>query len=261
VRVPELSVVLPCYNEQASVAVAVASYCRALKEAGLDDFELIVVDDASTDRTGDVAEAIARSEPRVRVLRHDRNRGQVVSILDGFKAARGRVLTHNGIDLPFHPEDSARALAMVRDGVDVVVVERSHRRAYSLARKAISLANVSLLKLLFGTPFADHNFVQFYRAEVIASVPVLSRGVSTVTPELILRALRAGFRVRSCEAEYHERREGRSTITTKKVLKTTWETFRLWRLMRPVVAEAARPAVIPHPKARQLGGRKREVQR
>ena len=261
-RVPDLSVVLPCYNERVSLAIAVAEYCRVLPAAGIHNFELIVVDDASTDGTGALAEALARSEPRLRLLRHERNEGQVASILDGFRAARGLVLTHNGIDLPFHPRDVARMLASIQDGADVVVVERAHRKVYSPLRKVLSWGNICLLKTLLGSPFTDHNFVQFYRAEVVETVPVRSRGVSTVTPELIVRALRAGFRVESCRAEYHERQEGRSTINPRKVAHALGETFRLWQLMRPVAAaRAAAPESAPHTQPRRRASQNSEVSR
>lgn len=242
---PELSVVLPAYNERDGLAAAAAAYLRDLPAVGVTAFELILVDDGSTDGTGEAAEGLARADDRVRVVRHPRNRGQVAAILSGFRAARGAVLTHNGVDLPFRPADTAGPLGMVRAGADVVVVERADRRAYGVARWAMSRANVALLRLLFGSPFRDHNFVQFFRREVVAAVPVLSAGVSTVTPELILRARRAGFAVRACSAEYHRRATGRSTVTARKAVHTLAETLRLWRLMRPGAAAGAPPVVVP----------------
>lgn len=246
---PELSVILPCYNERAALADAIAVYCRELTAAGVEDFELVVVNDASTDGTGELAEELARSEPRLRVFHHERNQGQSGGILTGFRAARGRVLTHNGIDLPFHPRDAARMLALVRDGADVVVVERANRQAYSLVRKVVSWTNVLLLRLLFGSPFRDHNFVQFYRREVIESLPVVSRGVSTVTAELLFRARRAGYRVEACPAEYHARTVGVSTVTPAKVLHAVTETFRLRWLMWVGPSAARQAAALPTPAA------------
>jgi glycosyltransferase involved in cell wall biosynthesis len=229
---PELSIVLPVYNEREALQPALDAYHVALSDAGIEDYEIILVDDGSTDGTGELAEAIAGADERVRVIHHDQNQGQVWAILTGFQAARGRVLTHNGIDLPFDPRDLPRALACFADGVDVVLVERTDRASYGLTRKVLSWANVLLLKLLLGTPFRDHNFVQFYRREVIAAVPVRSSGVSTVTAELIVRALRHGFRVVSVAAEYHRRRTGQSTITVRKVVDAAWQTLRLWWLLR-----------------------------
>jgi glycosyltransferase involved in cell wall biosynthesis len=228
----QLSIVLPVYNERPALQPAIEAYRAALADSGIEDYEIILVDDGSSDGTGELAEAIAAADRRVRVLRHERNQGQVQAILNGFRAARGRVLTHNGIDLPFDPRDVPRALACFADGADVVVVERADRACYGLTRKVLSWANMLLLKVLLGTPFRDHNFVQFYRREVIAAAPVRSSGVNTVTPELILRALRHGFRVVSVAAQYHGRRTGQSTLTVQKVAHAVWQTQHLWWVLR-----------------------------
>jgi dolichol-phosphate mannosyltransferase len=228
----QLSVVLPCYNEMAALEPAVAVYRESLGADGMADYEIILVNDGSTDGTGEQAEAIARADPRVRVIHRGHNQGQVRAILSGFRAARGRLVTHNGIDLPFHPRDTARVLAGFAAGADVVIVERLDRASYGIARKLLSWANVLVLRLLLGTPFRDHNFVQFFRREVITAVPVRSSGVNTVTTELILRAFRQGFRVLRVGAEYHRRRTGRSTITARKVLHALGQTVRLWWQLR-----------------------------
>ena len=190
---PLLSVVLPGYNEEEAVGPAVETYLESLTQAGLDDFEIILVNDGSTDRTGERADELSRRDGRIRVIHHARNQGQSAAFLHGFAESRGRVVTWNGMDLPFHPADTHRALTCIRTGADVVVIERRNRAAYGLVRKAISWANVLLLRWLFASTFRDHNFVQFFRREVLAGLPIVSRGVSTVTAELIVRAVRAGL--------------------------------------------------------------------
>jgi glycosyltransferase involved in cell wall biosynthesis len=221
---PELSVVLPAFNEREGLRAAVEAYLRELPACGIDYFELIVINDASTDGTGSMADELAAKEPRLRVLHHRVNQGQVAAILHGFEAARGRFVTHNGVDLPFHPRDTAAMLALLRDGIDVVVVERANRSAYGWIRTILSWGNVVVLRLLFRSPFRDHNFVQFLRTDVARALRVRSRGVSTVTPELILRALRAGYRVVSRPADYHERRTGGSTVRFRAVAYTIAQT-------------------------------------
>ena len=190
----ELTVILPAYNESAAVAVAVKQYLAALPGC-CDGFEIIVVNDGSSDDTGAVADQMAREHSQVRVIHHETNRGQVASLLRAMADGRGRVVTHNGIDLPFEPRETGRMLEHTRDGADVVVVERDDRQAYGLFRQVISWCNIALVKLLLRSPFLDHNFVQAYRRIVLETITVESRGVSTVTPEIILKAHEAGFRV------------------------------------------------------------------
>lgn len=229
---PRLSIVLPAYNERDGLPAAVDAYRSALGAAGFADYEIILVNDGSSDGTGALADALAHTDSCVRVLHHERNQGQVQAILNGFRAAHGRIVTHNGIDLPFHPRDVSQVLARFAEGADVVVVERIDRASYGLVRKLLSWGNVALLKLLFRSPCRDHNFVQFFRREVLAALPVRSRGVSTVTSELIVRAARQGFRVVRLPAAYHRRQSGRSTITPRKALHAFGQTLLLWWLLR-----------------------------
>lgn len=227
----KLSIVLPGYNERASLVSAIEAYRQALDEIGQHDYELLIVDDGSTDDTGAVARSLADADPRVRLLSHPVNRGQVESILTGFGEARGEIVTHNGMDLPFDPRDMAEPLRRFSHGADVVVVEREHRGSYGWARRLLSWANVAIVRALFRSPARDHNFVQFFRRDVVSRLPVRSRGVSTVTTELILRAFRRGYQVHRVTAPYHARRAGRSTITARKAARALMETLRLrWRL-------------------------------
>ena len=244
---PWLSVVLPGLTESHARPLAGRTARARVRQAGIEDHEIILVNDGSTDDTGEIAERLAREDPRIRVLHHERNQGQPACILHGFRQARGRILTWNGMDLPFHPRDTAGALRAFDAGADVVVVERSSRSAYGIARKVISWSNVLLVRLLFRSPFSDHNFVQFYRREVVESVPVLSTGVSTVTAELILRAKRMGYRVVAMKAEYHQRTKGKSTITSGNVADALLETSRLWWLMQT----RRRPAHTPGRRTQQ----------
>ncbi len=82
-----ISVIVPAYNEAATIAEAL----RRITAVGL-DLEVVVVDDGSTDGTGDLADAFARDDPRVRVLRHGRNRGKGAALRTGFAAATGAVV-------------------------------------------------------------------------------------------------------------------------------------------------------------------------
>jgi glycosyltransferase involved in cell wall biosynthesis len=222
----ELSVVLPAFNEGAAVAHAIERYCAALPQC-CRDFELLVIDDGSRDDTRAVAERAAGHDPRVRVLVNEKNMGQAATLLRGFAETRGQIIMHNGIDLPFDPADTGRVLNLMREGADVVVVQRIDRQAYGLFRKLVSRCNVLLLRALFGSPFRDHNFVQAYRRCVIEAIPVESRGVATVTPELIVKALAAGYTVRAVDAPYHRRQSGKSTITLKRIFHTANELVRL----------------------------------
>lgn len=227
----ELSIILPAYNEGKAVGEVAERYVAALCRLNC-SFEIVVVNDGSTDDTLAQAQKAESLHPQIRLVDNGRNLGQVGSILNGFAHAHGRIFMTNAVDLPFDPDHTARVLQLLHQGADVVVVERSDRKAYGVARKFLSWANIVLIKILLRSPFKDHNFVQAYRREVTDAITVESSGVSTVTPELILKALALGFRVVSIQAPYLARRTGQSTITWRKTVHTTLQLFQLARILR-----------------------------
>lgn len=227
----ELSIVLPAYNEGKAIGEAIDRYLTALRHLGY-GFEIIVINDGSSDNTLMAAQEIAKNNTQVRVYSNDKNLGVVKTVLRGFSLARGEVVMHNGADLPFDPADTAGVMQKIYAGADVVVVERSNRAAYGIIRKLLSWGNVALIKVLFRSPFCDHNFVQAYRCRVLKAIQVETRGVSTLPPELILKAHTLGFVVERVSANYEPRRSGKSSITLSQIVYTVAELLRLYLVIR-----------------------------
>lgn len=229
-----LSIVLPVYNEGKLIKSTLEVYLAVLPKL-VNTYELVVVNDGSTDETTDIVENASRTDERIRVVNNARNYGQAISLLIGFRRARGEIVTHNGCDLPFDPQETRRLLEAIREGADLVVVERQDRGAYGFVRLVMSRANCFLLRQLLGSPFRDHNFVQAFRRELIVDMPLRTTGVSTILPELILKSRMAGANIRTISSAYHRRRAGRSTINSARVLHTMKELYylyfelRLWR--------------------------------
>src|SRR5690349_19231224 len=112
---PELSVVVPLHNEEGNAGPLCEAIRAALEPLGR-PFEVLLVDDGSTDRTPAILEALAATDGRLSVLRLDANYGQSAALTAGFQAARGRyVLTMDG-DLQNDPADFPRLLARLEEG-------------------------------------------------------------------------------------------------------------------------------------------------
>jgi glycosyltransferase involved in cell wall biosynthesis len=204
-----ISLVVPGYNEEAGIEDVALRSLAALR-AYTDRPEVILVDDCSVDRTGEIADRLARENDAIRVIHNPLNLGVGCSLLIGMRAARGDIVMHNGMDEPFHLEDFGAVLACFPEA-DVVAVVRTDRSANSAYRALTSLANYWLLKLLFQPPFRDMNFVQAYKREVVHAAPVKARSPAFVTPELLMRAHDLGFRIAEVRATFHRRLHGRAS--------------------------------------------------
>jgi glycosyltransferase involved in cell wall biosynthesis len=201
-----LSVVMPVFDEEASVEPALRRALAAL-EGVTDELEIIVVDDGSTDRTGEIAERVAKADARVRVLRNERNLNYGISLRRGIAAARCDWILHDGVDLPLAPEDVPLFTPYFEES-DVLVARRANLDAHSPWRRLTSTVNRVLLRVLFAPRTRDLNFVQFYRRSFAQAVTPVSTSPAFVTPELILRAEHGGWRVREVVAEFRRRERG-----------------------------------------------------
>ena len=168
----QLSLVAPVHNEAECIDRFVAEAWRALRELAR-PFELILVDDGSTDGTASRLPLLQGTMPELRVIRLSRRMGQSAALAAGIRAARGRLVALTDADLQNDPSDIARMLAMLESnpGVDAVVGWRSHRQDSWLRRQSSRLAN-----RISGWLTGDHSHdagcgLKLVRAERIRAVP------------------------------------------------------------------------------------------
>lgn len=137
---PALSVVIPAFNEQDNLEPLVAELAPILDQLGL-AWELLFVNDASTDAGADVLARLMAAEPRIRVITHRINSGQSAALASGFRLARGRLVLTLDADLQNDPADIPRYLAALDDGVHCVCGYRARRKQGWLRRFASRTAN------------------------------------------------------------------------------------------------------------------------
>ncbi|MBN2370871.1 MAG: glycosyltransferase family 2 protein [Vicinamibacteria bacterium] len=215
---PSISVVFPMYNEEAYIRRAVAAARSILSEI-TSDFEIVIVDDASTDRTGVIAEEIAREDIRVRVLRNQHNRKLGGALRAGFAAASKDLVLYTDADLPFDLQELGRGVRLLDyQEADVLAGYRFDRTSEGAIRTLYSLVYNLLIRCVFGLRVKDVNFAfKLFRRSLIERFPLKSEG-SFIDVEFLVRARNAGASVIQIGVDYFPRSRGVSTLSSPGVI-------------------------------------------
>lgn len=247
---PSISLVVPMFNEQENIEHALATATAALeRHAG--EHEIVVVDDASTDRSSALLCAAAAGDPRIKPLSHERNRGLGAALRTGFAAATKDLVLYMDADLPFDPEDIGRAVRAIQlTRADMVAGYRIDRTMEGLRRAIYSYVYNGLVGLLFGWPHRDINFsFKLMRREVLDAVELRSEG-SLVDAELVVKAKNLGFKIVQLGLDYFPRMRGESHLAGPGVIREILvELVRLYPDMRHPKrrSRASVPESIPAP--------------
>lgn len=221
----KLSVFYPMWNEEDYIERALAfgkRACEGLVERGdIRDYELIVIDDKSTDRTPELADTLAAGDPHIRVIHHERNRKLGGSMKTGFAAATGDLILYTDADLPFDMNELPRAVRILREyDVDIISAYRFDRTGEGTLRAVYTFVYNGLIKALFGVKVRDINFAfKLCRARIFDHVELKSEG-SFIDAELVIRATRMGYEIMQMGVDYFPRTRGESTLSSPGVIVT-----------------------------------------
>ncbi|MDH4145046.1 MAG: glycosyltransferase family 2 protein [Acidimicrobiia bacterium] len=247
-RFPSLTFFFPMWNEEEIIERTVAAAHEAgaaLMAAGeVEDYEILLVDDASTDSTGARADAMAAWNPRVRVVHHAVNRKLGGSLKTGLAEARGALVLYTDADLPFDLLDVVRACRLLRIyEADVVAAYRLDRTGEGPRRALYSYAYNALVRAVFRLRIRDVNFAfKLIRREVLEAIELHSEG-SFIDAELLCRAQAAGFQIIQFGVDYFPRSRGVSTLSSGSVIvKILAELRELYPELRRARREGRRGA-------------------
>jgi glycosyltransferase involved in cell wall biosynthesis len=221
-----VSVVVPAYNEEENLSATVAQVARKLDELDT-TFEIVIVNDGSTDRTREIAEKLAAADARIRLINHQRNLGPGSGVFTGIEAAEGDFVIFIPADLALDIDELYKYIDASRT-CDLVVGIRSDRRDYSAFRKFVSHVNIGLIKLLFGMKERQFNYIHMYRRAMLNRINIESRGVF-ITAEIMIKARDLGYRLQEVDITYVPRTSGRATCgSVKVIMETVRDLFRIW---------------------------------
>ena len=208
-----LSVVIPAYNEEkgiAEIACRVLSVAPDLKKAGVDQLELLIVDDGSRDGTADVASKI----PGVTLICHPRNRGYGAALKTGFSKASGQLIGFLDADGTYPPEYFPQLCRVAMTGVDLVIGSRmaGAESKMPLTRRVGNVFFATLLTLLSHQKVTDSaSGMRVFNREILEQIYPLPDGLN-LTPVMSTRALHEGVKIGEVPIPYSER-VGRSKLS------------------------------------------------
>ncbi|HEV8132794.1 MAG TPA: glycosyltransferase family 2 protein [Acidobacteriota bacterium] len=193
----EISLIVPVLNEEQNLERLYQKIVDVLSDLDK-EFELIFVDDGSTDQSFSVLERLAAGDPRVTVIRFARNFGQTAAMAAGFKMARGNVIIPMDADLQNDPADIPAILRKLDEGYDVVSCWRKERRDRLLTRRLPSVIANKLISWISGVHLHDFGCtLKGYRREVMQHVklygemhrfiPILAHSVGASVAEITVR--------------------------------------------------------------------------
>jgi glycosyltransferase involved in cell wall biosynthesis len=230
---PDLSIVVPLYNEQESVPPLYEAIVAAIEPLGI-AFELVLVDDGSRDATARIATEIAQRDPRVCVVLFRKNYGQTPAMAAGIEAARGEIIVTLDGDLQNDPRDIPAFLEKIDAGYDIVVGWRHARQDKLLARKIPSRIANALIAKVTGVPIRDNGCsLKAYRASLIKKIPLYSE-MHRFIPAM---ASIAGPRIAEIQVRHHARRFGESKYGLSRVYKVLLDLM----VIKTVASFTARP--------------------
>ena len=242
---PEISVVVPLYNEASNVGALHGELTAVLR--GLDrPYELILVDDGSTDGTFEALASLHGRDPRVVVIRFRRNFGQTAAFKAGFDRARGRVVVTLDGDLQNDPREIPALVARLEDGYDLVSGWRRERADRWLTRRVPSQCANWLISLVTGVRLHDYGCsLKAYRAEAIKPVALYGE-LHRFIPALVAAR---GARITEMVVRHRPRRSGASKYGLSRIGRVVLDLL----LVKCLVSYATRPLRMFGPPGLLLG--------
>jgi len=227
----------PCYNEEANVERTTLAALRAFRRVA-EDFEIIIVNDGSRDRTAEIADRLAREHPEVRAVHNNPNKGYGGALQRGFREAKKEFVFYTDGDGQFDFEEIDNLIPLMAE-YDIVSAYRLNRQD-PFIRKVNAFCWTTLVNVLFRLWLRDIDCAfKIYPRKLFDEIEMKSTG-ALIDTEVLARAKRLGYRIGQVGVHHFPRTAGQQTgANLKVILRAFRELFRLHREIR----QQGRPAV------------------
>lgn len=212
---PDLSVVIPIHNEAPALVELHREFSEILGRWGR-PYEILMVDDGSTDASFETLSRLQAADPHLRVIRFRRNFGQTAAFSAGFDHARGRIIVTSDGDLQNDPRDIPAMVAMLESGYDMVCGWRKDRKDAFVSRRLPSMIANRLISAATGVRLHDYGCsLKIFRAEVVKSLKLYGE-MHRFLPAI---ASEQGVRIAEVVVNHRERQHGRSKYGISRTLR------------------------------------------
>lgn len=213
-----LSVVFPMFNEEEYIRGTIAKTLEVLKKV-TEDYEIIVVDDASTDASAAITDTLARQDTHIKVIHHKKNRKLGGSLKTGFEQATREFVLYSDMDMPFELGEIKKAAAILTENnADLVAVFRLNRIEEGIKRCIYSVAYNFIIKIMFGLKIRDVNFsFKLIKNDLLKKLHLASEG-SFISAEMLIKSKRLGAKIIQFGTPYFPRKNGFSRLSSFYVI-------------------------------------------
>jgi|SRR5579862_4961865 len=228
---PNISFFCPAYNDEDNLAGVVAA-ADALLQAAANEYEIIIVEDGSPDRTAAVADELARRYKKVIVIHHAENRGYGAALKSGFRRARFENVAYTDGDHQFDVRELTKMIPLILNGAELVTGYRTNR-VVSRRRLMQSRMFNALINRLFGLHVRDVNCaLKMYKKTLLDSMAIESDS-AFIDAEIFIKAAARGCRLEQVGVTHYPRRHGKaSSARIGVVMSTLADIIRYYRLQR-----------------------------
>jgi glycosyltransferase involved in cell wall biosynthesis len=225
--IESVSAFFPCYNDEATIGSVVESVAATIDRVGVEG-EIIVVNDGSSDGSERVLKRLTETEPRLRVVTHEHNRGYGGALLSGFGSATNQWVFYTDGDGQFDPSELEHLVARASADIDVVQGYKLNR-ADSLARKVIGRVYHWFVSFMFGLRVRDTDCdFRLIRRSKLEAIQ-LEKTTGVICVELVRKLQDTGARFTEVGVHHYPRSHGRSQFfKLTSVVQTLWDLAKLW---------------------------------
>ena len=216
-----ISLVMPAYNEEDTLEFSVMSACVKLEQYGF-DYEIFIFDDASSDKTGEIADRLASKDPKIKVIHNAKNMNL------GFNFARGIEMAskeYAGL-LPCHGQTAAQSFDNLLSSLskaDVIITYIGNPEARPRIRNIVSRINVRIVNVLFGLNLKYYH-LNFYRTRILKKIPTSTNSYAIMV-ELLVYAVKSGASYLEVPFFLRKRQSGKSKALRPKNIINILKTY------------------------------------